>query len=378
EEIPSYARTNFETKEGKMKLLDRLVKTELLKQAAIDAGYEKMPEIEAKLEEARERILTSEYFKNEMNNPRLKPESELLDYYNNHKEEFATNPEIDVSHILFDSETKAQEVYSDLKNNTITFDEAVTLYSSDAETKENGGKLGVVKETGVLRGIGSTRDIFELVRDLNKGDLTEPYKSRQGWHIFRVDNKTSGSYQSFDEVKDQISEKLLVTEDDLLKEYNSNKDDYLTRARAKIRHIQLNTESDADAVYQQLQNGADFNDLVKQKSTDTASVRQNGNLGYLYKDGYIRGIGKDPAFEAAVFKLEPGEYSKPIQSQKGWHIVYIDEKTEETVKPFSEVRAQIQNKLIRDAKENAVEQKFQDLMKKYNAKIYEERVNGME
>ena len=374
EEIPAYARGNFETKDGKLKLLERIVRTELLKLAAIDAGYENRPDIQEKLEDARERILTSEYFKNEIGEAAAPEEKELKNYYDANKDEYREKATAKVKTILFGKESDAVQARKDILSSKITFEKAVQEYSKDIDSKSRDGKLGTITQGGFIKGIGSNEEIDDAIFSLKSGEISEPVKSRMGWHIFKVEDRSDERYKSFEEVKGQIADDLLVKEEDILKEYNDHPDKYLTRSRVKIKHIQLDGEKDAQSVYNKLKNGGDFDEMVSEYSTDKASIKQQGSLGYLYRDGYIRGIGKDPDFEAAVFKLNEGDFSKPIKSKKGWHIVLVEEKTEESQKPLSEVRIQIKNKLIRDMKESGVENKFNALEKKYNTSIYTDRI----
>jgi peptidyl-prolyl cis-trans isomerase C len=376
EEIPTYARANFLTKEGKMKLLDRLIRNELLIRAAEAAGYDKRPEIQAKIDDARERILTSEYFKNEMSQATTSSDKELLDYYNGHKAEYKKDESVDARHILLDSESEAKSIRQKIIGGEIAFEKAAAEYSKDIETKNDGGKLGKIVKGGAIKGIGKSSEFDEKIFALKSGDISEPISTKRGFEIVKVDSKEEGGYKPFDEVKQQISEESQVKDADILKEYQGNPEEYKTKARVKIKHIQVATEAKAKEIEKKLKNGAEFDQLVETDSTDQASVKQKGSLGYLYKDGYIRGIGKDPDFEKAVFALKEGETSGPIQSKKGWHVVKIEEKTEEALKPLEEVKSQIRSKLLRDAKDKGMDNKFDELKKKYSCTVYEDRVTG--
>ncbi len=374
DEIPSYARKNFETRDGKMKLLERIVRTELLLQAAEAENYGSRPDIQEKIEEARTRILTSEYFKNEMSRPDGPDEAEMKKYYENHKEDYRTEAQVDVSHILVNSEKNARDLFDRISNGDVSFEEAVREHSIDKESMENEGSIGTVRKGGFIKGIGRSRDFDNEVFDLKEGEISRPIKSRRGWHIFKVNDIQSEGYLSYEEVKDSISDELMITESVIRAEYEANPEEYRQRRRAKIRHIQLETREKADEVHSQLKKGADFTELVKSESKDEASVRQDGSLGYLYEDGYIRGIGKDVNFEKSVFAVKEGDFSQPIQSKNGWHIVMVEEKFDDDLKPFDEVKTQIKNKLLRDMKQNAIDNKFEALKKKFNTEIYEDKL----
>jgi peptidyl-prolyl cis-trans isomerase C len=376
EEIPAYARANFETKEGKLKLLDRLVRTELLKRAAIDAGYEDLPEIKIKLEDSRERILTSEYFKIEMSKSSEINKEKVAAYYEANKSKYKTESSAEISHILFESEDQAREVHGKLLKGELAFEEAVKTFSKDEPTKDKGGSLGEVRKGGFTRGIGHSEDFDKAVFALKEGSISEPIKTRLGWHIIKINKMTTEGYKPLSEVEKEIADELLVTDAEVEKEYKAHPENYKTRAKIKIKHIQVADESLASDIYKQLTKGAAFDDLVQKYSTDTASVKQTGNLGYLYEDGYVRGIGKDPDFEKAVFKLDEGTFSKPLKTKKGWHIVMATEKTDESLKPLIDVKTEIRSKLMRDAKEREMENRFSALKEKYKCKVYEDRVTG--
>ena len=74
------------------------------------------------------------------------------------------------------------------------------------------------------------------------------------------------------------------------------------------------SKAEADDVYAQLKNGADFEALVKKYSTDTGSKSNGGK--------YTANRGQSvPEFDEAAFKLKTNEISKPVKTQFGYHII---------------------------------------------------------
>jgi len=79
----------------------------------------------------------------------------------------------------------------------------------------------------------------------------------------------------------------------------------------------------AEDVLAQLRDGADFGELAKQYSDDTASGANGGDLGW-----FSRGMMVGP-FEDAAFSLEPGVVSDLVETDFGLHIIIVDDVKEE-------------------------------------------------
>jgi len=108
-----------------------------------------------------------------------------------------------------------------------------------------------------------------------------------------------------------------VTEEEMKEYYDSYK------PNITARHILVADEATAKEVKQKLDEGADFAELAKEYSTDTASAENGGDLGSFGTGQMV------PEFEEAAFALKVGEISDPVQSTHGYHIIEvtkIDEK----------------------------------------------------
>lgn len=119
------------------------------------------------------------------------------------------------------------------------------------------------------------------------------------------------------------------------------------------RHILVATEADAQAVLKRLKGGEDFAKVAKQMSKDPGS--EGGDLGWFTKERMV------PAFADAAFKLAQGQFSDPVKTQFGWHIIQVEGKREKTFPPFDQVKDQIvryavqkaQSELIIDLRKSA-------------------------
>ncbi len=88
----------------------------------------------------------------------------------------------------------------------------------------------------------------------------------------------------------------------------------------RASHILVKTEQEAiDLRKQIVDDGRDFADIAEEYSLCPSNV-QGGDLGYFSKGQMVK------PFEDAVFAMEVGEVSQPVQTQFGWHLIYLTEK----------------------------------------------------
>ncbi|MEO4043165.1 peptidylprolyl isomerase [Hoeflea sp. CAU 1731] len=110
----------------------------------------------------------------------------------------------------------------------------------------------------------------------------------------------------------------------------------------KARHILVDSEEQAKAIIAELEAGADFEELAKEKSTGPSGP-QGGDLGYFTRGRMV------PEFEEAAFALEPDDFTRePVKTQFGWHVIKVEEKRDAAPPAFEEVVEQIQRVLLQE------------------------------
>lgn len=112
-----------------------------------------------------------------------------------------------------------------------------------------------------------------------------------------------------------------------------------------------------DSLYNALQGGAEFEELARASSMDQATASKGGYIGFFGINRYER------AFEDAAFSLKnDGDYTMPIQTSIGWHIIKrISLKQNE---PFTVVKSRLQNQIKQDARYEAARLKMIERIKK--------------
>lgn len=106
-------------------------------------------------------------------------------------------------------------------------------------------------------------------------------------------------------------------------------------------HILVETEEEAAALVTELEGGADFATLAKDKSTGPSGPN-GGELGWF-------GAGMMVAeFQTAVEGLEVGAVSAPVQTQFGWHVIKLNDSRTKEAPALEQVRAQIEEQIQQD------------------------------
>ena len=205
--------------------------------------------------------------------------------------------------------------------------------------EEDAKKLGIEVDSKV---------VDKKLADLKK-DLGEKYKDEQ---------KKLGVKDSFykDKIMEQeflkahekkVKSSFVVKDEELKNYYEEHKNEYYL---AKISHILLKTEEEANQVYGELSEN-NFSELAKKYSKDQNSKESNGFLGE-FKSGIF-----EKSVDEEIKKLNAGQISKPVKSKLGYHIIRVDEKK---VQPFSDVKDSIKTDILN--------KKYQEYLKKLKDK----------
>ena len=144
-----------------------------------------------------------------------------------------------------------------------------------------------------------------------------------------------------------------VTEAAVRADYDKFVADFKPAEERRASHILVKTEEEAKAIKAELDGGADFATIAKEKSIDPGAAN-GGDLGFFGKGMMVA------PFETAAFALtDIGQVSDPVQSQFGWHIIKLEEKRESAPPSFEQVAPQLQQQLLMSTFNTKVE----DLMK---------------
>lgn len=236
----------------------------------------------------------------------------------------------------------------------------------------------------------------ELVEKEFKG-VMEPYKDKEEFQkALKARGLTEDELKNSIEV-DLIAKKLIdgqvrgkikITDEDVKKYYDDNQKKFFRPEAYRARHIFISIfppelikstpvnelkarkeELDKKAkkkiedIQKELKSGANFEDLAKKYSHDSASAPNGGNLDFIYKGVF------DPAFDEAISKMKVGDTSDVVNTPYGYHIIKLDETKPAEQATFAEMEEAIQKHLFMERAQKKVEIYLQGLRKKAKIEV---------
>lgn len=213
-----------------------------------------------------------------------------------------------------------------------------------------------------VNGVPVTRSEFEYSYNKNNGEGVIDKKTVEEYAELFVNYKlkvaaaldehldTLSSFKDeFAMYRDQQVRPTIVTDAEILDEarkaYNRTKESIGAKGLIRPAHIffRLSTKATqheqelvrqrADSVYRALQAGADFAALAAKVSQDPRSAAREGNLGWMQPGQTF------VEFEEAAYALQPGQFSRPVLTPEGYHIILVKERKQ--LEPFEELKDMI-------------------------------------
>ena len=181
----------------------------------------------------------------------------------------------------------AQRVKSDL-------DAGASLDQVLSRSRQNYALALQGADTGLLPATSIPPTILAQAANLTVGQTSAPMVTANGIDVVKLINK--------------VEDKTIVSEWQT------------SHILARVDGSQSNAmaEQKINALYRELQQGADFATLAATYSDDAGSAAQRGSLGWVKEGDMV------PEFEAMMKQTERGDFSAPFRSQFGWHILKVD------------------------------------------------------
>lgn len=139
----------------------------------------------------------------------------------------------------------------------------------------------------------------------------------------------------------KVMSDVTVTDSEVEEYYKANEQMFTDQSTVTAKHILVDTIEKAEEVKTEILNGKAFEEAAVEHSSCPSNA-QGGSLGSFTRGQMV------PEFEDVAFNLEVGLVSEPVQTQFGYHLIKVEDKTEGSIKPFSEVKDMIKERLIQE------------------------------
>lgn len=154
-------------------------------------------------------------------------------------------------------------------------------------------------------------------------------------------------------LEEMVTKDVILSEDAMKQYYEENRELFQIPNTYHLSQIVVKTKNEAERVVKELKGGSSFSVLAKEVSVDGQSANQGGDIGYINENN-----DQYPAAYLDIAKeLETGKWSKPIQTDDGYAILYLHEKIVEKDYSFKQVKDYIHRKLALEQANSTVSAK---------------------
>ena len=251
------------------------------------------------------------------------PESELRDYYDTNPEAFETPKTVEARHILFKVDLEAsEEKVAAAKDKALEvldkarrggdFAELAKMYS-EGPSKDADGFIGAFERKNMVA------PFAEKAFSMKAGEISDPVRTRFGWHIIKVEKINAAATTPFDKAADGIRRDIVDDKARLLA-YDA-------------------AEAAFEASYDGGAGLAEIAGLQQFEVQTTAFFARQGPKG--------EAIADPQAFAEAAFKLKLKDVSDIIDADGGYYLIELIDKKPPQIPPLETVRETVRRDLVK-------------------------------
>ena len=252
-------------------------------------------------------------------------DEEVREYYDENIESFETPKTVEARHILIkvdqnaDPKTvkKAKEralKIMKLAREGKNFAELAKKYS-EGPTRDKGGYLGTFKKEAMVK------PFADVAFSLKAGEISEPVRTRFGWHIIKVEKVNKASTTSFDDAEKGIRKKL---SEDMAKSL---------------------AYDDAETVSDNLFQKEDLINAAKERKMKILTT------DFFSRKGPIKGISDPSEFASVAFNLDVEEISNVHEYENGYYILQVIDKIQPKIPALEKVKEKVKLDLIKETQD---------------------------
>jgi peptidyl-prolyl cis-trans isomerase C len=169
----------------------------------------------------------------------------------------------------------------------------------------------------------------------------------------------------------EVESKTNVTEQEVKNYYDTHKELFSPFSQIRVSLILVKTEEEAKNILERLNKGEDFAKLARERSIDSGSAKNGGDLGFLSKGQMT------PELEAVAVRLKTGEISVPLKTEFGYQIIKVTGKKLGKVVEFEKVKSLISQHLSAEKQKEVFDSYIESLKKSYKIDINKEAISKL-
>lgn len=192
--------------------LERLVRTEVIRRAVANEarrqGFDKRPEVVARMEQAARQALVTAFMNEQSRPPESYPsEEQLRQAYEANKDVLRLPRQYRLSQIYLSGtdenvRKRAEDLAREARRRSSDFAAIARRASQHAASASEGGDMGWLAESDLQPAVR------EVVEKANKGDIVGPVKGPEGWHILRVVDRKEPEIAPYEQVRESLRNTL--------------------------------------------------------------------------------------------------------------------------------------------------------------------------
>jgi len=159
-----------------------------------------------------------------------------------------------------------------------------------------------------------------------------------------------------------VKSKVVITQSDVIKEYQANADKYSGKKKYHLRNILMDNEDKIKEIKKKLDKNKEFVTLAKEYSIAPNAV-DGGDLGLFDIGSFSENI------KQSIAKLNKGQFTNVISTAQGFQIFYIEDIVMDGAKTLEQAQDEIQESLYRKMSEEKFKTWLESLKKKAHIKI---------
>ncbi len=252
-------------------------------------------------------------------------QEDILEYYDSHAGEFNIPQTVQARHVLIKAgqEASAEEIekarvravnVARLAREREDFAALARQYS-EGPSSVNGGDLGFFKSGDMVK------PFSDKAFSMQVGDISDPVRTRFGWHVIKVEKIKAPSIKTPDQVSEQIRKRLIDS-------------------RSKILAYNL-----ADSVYEASYEENSFTKSAASKELTVVTT------DFFNRTGPQKGVVNGTVFAEAAFKLAENEISDIVDAGDGLYLMKIIKKNPASIPDLALIRGQVNKDWGRQEKE---------------------------